>query len=519
MAGDIIESYLVALSFTIDQPTLSKFQGAMKQAGDTVSGSVNGIVGDFLKFQIAGTMAFASVGFAAIGYIEKLAMTDQQQRIFAARNFQTLQQTRSLQTALSALGVTIDDVVSDPSGELYHRFHQLMVDQQQLAAMVGPSYEKQMRDVRDVYFQLQRLEVKGQYFGMKFASDLLSKLGFGDGGILLQLQTLNDYVMTNMPAWADEFSTDIIPVLQDFWGILKDLGHLIQEVATDFEDLVGAFSSNDALQGQTHDFHTFAVAIEEVVHWLAKALKLITDFEHIGANTVGALIHFGRGTLDYAALSDGSGQMSKSFNSLDHAADGAADLGRDLFGGGGYDGKGVRSWNRLNAAGAGTNADLLADAVEHLEGYYATGATPNRPQRNFNPGDIEYGQFAKAHGAVGSDGRFAIFPDYQTGHNAEVSLLMSQNYRNLSISDAIKRFAPSNENNTPAYIENALRMTGLNATDRVGAPRISVGSINVNVPANVGAPHEVAAAVRQGVRDGINDHVQNQGINAAGAYN
>jgi len=35
--------------------------------------------------------------------------------------------------------------------------------------------------------------------------------------------------------------------------------------------------------------------------------------------------------------------------------------------------------------------------------------------RNNNPGNLEYRQLAQAHGAIGSDGRFAIFPDDATG--------------------------------------------------------------------------------------------------------
>lgn len=37
----------------------------------------------------------------------------------------------------------------------------------------------------------------------------------------------------------------------------------------------------------------------------------------------------------------------------------------------------------------------------HEEGFYHQGT---RPQRNNNPGDIEIGKFALAHGAIGGDG-------------------------------------------------------------------------------------------------------------------
>lgn len=45
--------------------------------------------------------------------------------------------------------------------------------------------------------------------------------------------------------------------------------------------------------------------------------------------------------------------------------------------------------------------------------------------RNNNPGNIEFGPFARQAGAVGSDGRFAVFPDMNAGKHAMVRLLRS----------------------------------------------------------------------------------------------
>lgn len=81
----------------------------------------------------------------------------------------------------------------------------------------------------------------------------------------------------------------------------------------------------------------------------------------------------------------------------------------------------------------------------------------SRSWRNKNPGNIEYGDFARRHGAIGSDGRFAIFPTEEAGRNAQIALLRSKNYRNLNIRQAIARYAPAFENNVPAYI----RATGV----------------------------------------------------------
>jgi hypothetical protein len=88
--------------------------------------------------------------------------------------------------------------------------------------------------------------------------------------------------------------------------------------------------------------------------------------------------------------------------------------------------------------------------------------------RNNNPGNIEYGDFAKRNGAIGTDGRFAIFPDEATGRRAIASLLQTNKYRNLSMADAVKRYAPPHENDTEAYRAALSRNTGIALDKKMG---------------------------------------------------
>lgn len=103
--------------------------------------------------------------------------------------------------------------------------------------------------------------------------------------------------------------------------------------------------------------------------------------------------------------------------------------------------------------------------------YTAVGNTLNvggdRNWRNNNPGNIEYGSFAKRHGAVGTDGRFAIFPDSATG-NAALQSLMQNSYGSSTIAQMMQRYAPANENNTENYSKFIERRTGLSRNDVVG---------------------------------------------------
>jgi LAS superfamily LD-carboxypeptidase LdcB len=96
----------------------------------------------------------------------------------------------------------------------------------------------------------------------------------------------------------------------------------------------------------------------------------------------------------------------------------------------------------------GVRMSRIVDAAGKL---LETRVGGHRNWRNNNPGNIMYGDFAVSMGAIGTDGRFAIFPDMEMGYKAADALMKSKNYQNLTIGDAIKRWAPPSENNTGAY--------------------------------------------------------------------
>ncbi|PJB72041.1 MAG: hypothetical protein CO093_03845 [Alphaproteobacteria bacterium CG_4_9_14_3_um_filter_47_13] len=86
---------------------------------------------------------------------------------------------------------------------------------------------------------------------------------------------------------------------------------------------------------------------------------------------------------------------------------------------------------------------------------------------NNNPGNLEYGDFAKSRGAIGTDGRFAIFPSPESGMKAQASLLQSGNYKNLTIEQAIHRYAPSHENNTNRYVSIIANAAGVDKSTKM----------------------------------------------------
>lgn len=90
--------------------------------------------------------------------------------------------------------------------------------------------------------------------------------------------------------------------------------------------------------------------------------------------------------------------------------------------------------------------------------------TGDRNFRNNNPGNMEYGDLAKKYGAVGRDGRFAVFPDYETGRRAKEALLFESGvYDGRTIITAIEKYAPLGDgnNNPEEYAKNVAAALGV----------------------------------------------------------
>jgi hypothetical protein len=93
--------------------------------------------------------------------------------------------------------------------------------------------------------------------------------------------------------------------------------------------------------------------------------------------------------------------------------------------------------------------------------------TGPRPIRNNNPGNLESGSFSKSRGAVGDDGRYAVFPTPEIGWKAKIDLLKTGTYQNLTIKDAFNRYAPPSEN--PNYLRDLQSRTGFDLNRKMSS--------------------------------------------------
>ena len=514
--ADVIKSYLVSISAHVDKQSFDKFTQAMTGAEKTVSSSVGGILGKFLAFQVAGTTAFATVGFGLIGYIDKLAMLDRKTQILAQQNMMSVQQYRSVSLALDAMGLSLEDVFFG-TREIQDQFQGLIQDQKQLALMLGPGYEESMKQIRGVIYQLQRLEVKGEYFGMKFAEDLLAKLGFGQGGIEMQLSRLNEWVMQNMPRWSDELTNDFIPALGQMWDILKKTGSLFLDLSVDFDNFVGTLSGDTNIDTKTASFDSFALSIEHVVYWLGEAIKLMLGLEAVGVHSVGSIWDLGKALT---TLDPRSGKQGESWKALNDAADeavkatyGFQSIGQVVLGGTQY-GDNFSSPARSNALASNVSG-LPVDFLKLVHGVAMV-----------ESGDRQYdsaGKIMRGPAIAGTTeraiGRMQLFPStakmlgvdpYDAGQNfegGEKYLLQLLKRHQGNIHDTLAEYGGFRTKSPEDYVRRVEQMGG-----------ISVGTITINVPASAMTPHETAQAVKVGVRDGMDEGIRGMILAMNGAY-
>jgi hypothetical protein len=108
----------------------------------------------------------------------------------------------------------------------------------------------------------------------------------------------------------------------------------------------------------------------------------------------------------------------------------------------------ISNTNPSGVSVSGSGTSLTYTAADGTQ-YTQTGGTP--AWRNNNPGNLVYNSYTASLGAIGQNGNFAVFPDVATGQAALTSLLTGSTYQNLTVDQAIARYAPAFQNQTANY--------------------------------------------------------------------
>ncbi len=86
--------------------------------------------------------------------------------------------------------------------------------------------------------------------------------------------------------------------------------------------------------------------------------------------------------------------------------------------------------------------------------------------RNHNPGNLRPGKVSHRNNQIGAAGRFAVFPDYETGRNALIDCLKNT-YGEKSIDGLVEGYAPEFENDTIRYGKFLYKQTGVEGAKKI----------------------------------------------------
>lgn len=144
-------------------------------------------------------------------------------------------------------------------------------------------------------------------------------------------------------------------------------------------------------------------------------------FEQLAFNSGKVMMQGGEmGQKDLASKKEKLASLQKSMLEM------AAEHGLDPF---------EMSKGKMKKAKGGASIPFFQDG-----GSDPGGNDPTRADRNMNPGNIKYGDFAKKYGAKRDKDGFAIFPTREKGQQAMKDLLTGKNYGNMSVSQAINKW-------------------------------------------------------------------------------
>lgn len=465
MNTNVIKSYLVELSFAVDNPAQRKFDEVLRLATQGVSKFAGTMATDMAVAGAGVVSALTAIATGAAALAVNTANSDLQMQLMARRMFMSLPAFREMRLALDALGVSAQDVIWGPP-ELRERYKMLVEDSRRIMTGMGMAdFERQMRMIRDVEFQFTRMRQEAQLFVMALVKSLSKALTGDEFGILGKLKEWNEWLIKNIPDLADKFSSYLAPILKDVYGIWRDTVDILKTVSPSFKS-VGA-----AIMDITHSIKTMFDWLDKLAHWLAEHREVLV--------VLGAL----RGGMGGAALGTAFGPWGTIIGGAGGAIAGGYATSEALK----YFGSGTSS----AAAGGGASPDVKAAIIAAAQRYGVdpalalaiaqkeSGMNPNAPRGSSG----EYGMMQVMPGTFARYGS-GDPNDFMNNLNASMAYLSDLSGRfggnEYAMARAYNGMGPAAE----AYAQDVMKRE-----------QALAGTVNINIYAQTSDPAQHARMV------------------------
>lgn len=527
---NILDEYLIRLGAVIDQSGMRKFETVLREAATMVDMQSLRMAGSVFKAQLEIVGGFAAIGTAALGLVDKVAMADQEYRLFALHMYMGKDAARALKISMDALGASLEDMAWDP--ELRDRTRQLIEDQRIMAGSLGPDYNENMKKIRDIRFEFTRMEVELKMLGMHVVNDFFKALGWGPDTLLEKLQRFNKWVINDMPAISKKLVTEFMPIWEDMKKVVTATGHALYEAGVLFTNIVGILSGDSSLMGTTVTLDKMATAIHHVADGMATFATIIANTEEMLAHLVNAIALVADGKWREAAgemQAAGSVISTKAGMAIEGGVAGLAfggPIGGLLGGLAGYQA------GKATEGALGSPVALAGDSITQVQGLswahlsqLTQGVVPPELLRAL--ASVESGPLGmSARSDKGAIGIMQLMPDtakqYGVNPYEPEGNLVGGAYK---MRDMIKKYSGNYGEAIGAYnwgegnmdkflagkatMPNETRNEIAKVLGRMGETgAVQVGSITINIQQPNATVQQIQAAVTIGVRDATNKKTQ-----------
>lgn len=437
---EILREYLAALGFAVDDASYKKFMGSVAKAT-----SQTALLGE----------AAIEAGLA-VGYmVEKSAREYERLNYLSQRSGQSVAFLKSYEFAARQVGVSQD--AARASTEAFAASLRTNIGLQGMAAAMGIDTGAKggpaaaVARLKEIFGNTPAGYMVAQRFGSMLGIDEQTfKQYFDNAEKLKAVQDEQIRRQQRMGVAGDEMKNKFNEFTQSLNQFEETLGNVKDRVAMDWaptattiikslDDILQRFGELDKASGGNIGMATGAIAAFGGLALLKRILGKV-----------------GGAFLGRAAAGGATGAAG-----LVTEAGGGAALRSILAGSSVWAGALMALLYPTNS----THNDEQEAALRMPNPGGAIGARDKngktRGDRNNNPGNIEYGPFAIKMGAVGTDGRFAIFPDKATGQ-AAMDELLRKNYAGLTLSQIQRKWVG---NDDPRYLAGLEKQTGLGAGD------------------------------------------------------
>lgn len=220
-----IKEYLVSIGLDLNKTKLQQTQKGIKDTTNLIDKMKQ--ASDFLKRGLNGlTLSMLGLAGASTKLVTSLAKQDQKFETLAQRMFVSRQSVYEYQSAVKALGVTIDEIQFNPT--LMKQYKELVSDSRKM--FVGKEYQGAMSTIRSFLFEFVRLKQESMYLLQWIGFSIIKNLQIPLEKARLTLQGLNDFIVKNMSKIGDTIGKMIFNIKNFSKSIMDFFGGIIKEV-------------------------------------------------------------------------------------------------------------------------------------------------------------------------------------------------------------------------------------------------------------------------------------------------